>query len=140
MQIVALRLLSRIAPRVRMDAGLDVDALSRDPEVIRRYLEDPLVDTRITVALARAMTEAAARTLHGGAEVALPVLVLHGDHHEYTVDRPLVRHTTGRRLENLTRLQVPGSPDVGWVRVVVTPGVADPFVFEERLIPRWKYW
>lgn len=69
-----------------------------------------------------------------------PVLVVHGDTHDYIVDHPLARRTTGRRLENLTRLQVPGSPAVGWVRVVVTPDAASPFSFESRVVPGWKYW
>ena len=69
-----------------------------------------------------------------------PVLVAHGDDHVYTVDHPLVRRTTGRRLENLTRLQVPGSPEVGWVRVVVNPGAENPFAFDAHVVPRWKYW
>ncbi|HSF23012.1 MAG TPA: hypothetical protein VLE20_02215 [Blastocatellia bacterium] len=73
-------------------------------------------------------------------QFARPVLVAHGDHHVYTVDSPLVRRTTGRRLENLTRLQVPGSPEVGWVRVVVNPRAKIPFTFETRVVPRWKYW
>lgn len=68
------------------------------------------------------------------------VLVVHGDGHDYLVDHPLVRRTTGRRLENFTRMQVPGSPEVGWVRVTVTPAAPDPFAFEERVVPRWKYW
>jgi hypothetical protein len=68
------------------------------------------------------------------------VVFAHGDDHQYTVDRPLVRHTTGRRLANVTRLEVPGSPDVGWVRVVVAPQGRDPFTFEEHVIPRWQYW
>jgi len=71
---------------------------------------------------------------------ARPVLLAHGDGHVYTVDHPLVRRTTGRRLENLTRLQVPGSPEVGWVRVVVTPGADEPFAFQVHVVPRWKYW
>lgn len=62
-----------------------------------------------------------------------PVLIAHGDQHEYTIDRPL-------GLANLTRLEVPGSPAVGWVRVVVTPGAREPFAFEPHVIPRWKYW
>ena len=37
-------------------------------------------------------------------------------------------------------LQVPGSPLVGWVRVVVDPGGAGPFTFESHVVPRWKYW
>ena len=62
-----------------------------------------------------------------------PVLVAHGDGHEFTVDRPLP-------LANLTRLEVPGSPDVGWVRVTLTPSAPNPFAFENHVIPRWKYW
>lgn len=62
-----------------------------------------------------------------------PVLIAHGDHHQYKVDQPL-------GLANLTRLEVPGSPDVGWVRVTVTPNAREPFAFEPHVIPRWKYW
>jgi hypothetical protein len=69
-----------------------------------------------------------------------PILLVHGDQHEYLVDRPLVRRTTGQRLDNVTRLQVPGSPHVGWVRVIVRPGAEEPFLFESRIVPRWKYW
>jgi len=69
-----------------------------------------------------------------------PVLAVQGDDHVFVVDRPLVRRTTGVRLENFTRLQVPGSPRVGWVRVVVTPGAAASFAFEPHVVPRWKYW
>jgi hypothetical protein len=69
-----------------------------------------------------------------------PVLIVHGDDHEYLVDRPLVRRTTGRHLANLMRLQVPGSPEVGWVRVSVTPGAAHPFAFAEHVVPRWRFW
>lgn len=69
-----------------------------------------------------------------------PVLLIHGDDHEYTVDHPLARRTTGGVLSNVTRLQVPGSPDVGWVRVTVTPGAEPRFAFESRVVPRWKYW
>jgi len=71
---------------------------------------------------------------------ARPVLVAHGDDHEYTVDRPFLDRPSGPRLENVTRLEVPGSPDVGWVRVTVTPGSATPFAFTEQVVPRWKVW
>jgi hypothetical protein len=69
-----------------------------------------------------------------------PPGTIHGDDHTYSVDHPLLRRTTGSRLMNLTRLEVPGSPRVGWVRVVVRPGAADPFAFDEHVVPRWKYW
>jgi hypothetical protein len=69
-----------------------------------------------------------------------PVLAVHGDYHEYLVDQPLVRRTTGRRLANFTRLQVPGSPRVGWVRVVATLGAPPSFRFESRVVSRWRFW
>jgi hypothetical protein len=69
-----------------------------------------------------------------------PVLAMHGDDHTYTVDRPLASRRTGSVLENFMRLEVPGSPDVGWVRVTVQPGARDPFSFEKHVVPRWKYW
>jgi hypothetical protein len=73
-------------------------------------------------------------------QFAKPVLALHGDGHDYTVDHPLLRRTTLLRLENFARLQVPGSPRVGWVRVLVKPGARDPFTFEQHTLPRWKFW
>jgi hypothetical protein len=60
------------------------------------------------------------------------VLVVHGDEHEYIVDHPLA-------AKNVTRMQVPGSPLVGWVRVVVDTRARDPFSFDEHVVPRWKF-
>lgn len=74
------------------------------------------------------------------AAFARPVVIAHGGSHEYTVDQPLVRRTTGEVLANVTRLQVPGSPDVGWVRVIVTPRASGPFDFELHVVPRWRIW
>jgi hypothetical protein len=69
-----------------------------------------------------------------------PVLLIHGDSHHFTTDHPLKARATQHAVANVTRLVVPGSPQVGWVRVVVTPGPTPTFVFEQRLVPRWKYW
>ncbi len=62
------------------------------------------------------------------------VLLIHGDTHEYILDHPLPRPGTKEPLANLTRLETFGSPDIGWVRVVVDT-VAGRFVqFEPRKI------
>ncbi len=63
-----------------------------------------------------------------------PVLIIHGDDHHFLVDHPIAS------VQNLTRLEVPGSPDVGWVRVEVTPRGASPFTFSKRVVPEWKLW
>lgn len=74
------------------------------------------------------------------AAYAGPVLLVHGDNHEYTIDHPVVDRRSGRVLDNLTRLQVMGSPDVGWVAVTVDPAAADPFSFSTHQVPRWMIW
>ena len=68
------------------------------------------------------------------------ILLIHGDDHEFTVDRQVRSRVLGRAMTNVTRLEVPGSPSVGWVRVIVTPGPSPSFTFEARVVPAWKFW
>jgi hypothetical protein len=56
-----------------------------------------------------------------------PVVVVHGDTHSYQLNQP-VRDETGATVANITRLETPGSPFIGWVRAVVAPD--DPKVFQ----------
>jgi acylglycerol lipase len=67
-----------IVPRLSFPAGLDPNGLSCDPKVVRAYLEDPLVERRITISLAAEMSSAMRRTAGNGAAVAAPWLALHG--------------------------------------------------------------
>ena len=75
----AARVLRRFAPRLRMDAGLAPETLSRDPEVVRGYVEDPFVFRRVTVSLATEVLEALTRTVASAAQVQVPMLLLHGE-------------------------------------------------------------
>lgn len=72
----ALRLL---APRLSLASGLDPEGLSRDVEVVRRYLGDPLVHRRMTAALAMELMDAVARTARWPVRVQVPLLLLHGE-------------------------------------------------------------
>ncbi len=65
-----------------------------------------------------------------------PVLFIHGDSHEQRVDQPL-RDSTGAVHDNFTRLETFGSPDIGWVRVVVDTVAARFVDFEPRLMRGW---
>ena len=69
-----------------------------------------------------------------------PVLVVHGDEHQYIVDRPFRDPVTGAPIANLQRLETFGSPDIGWVDVVVDTTLAEPFRFEPNLTPGWMWW
>jgi hypothetical protein len=62
---------------------------------------------------------------------ARPVLLIHGDSHQYRVDHPLT-DSSGRAYANFTRLETFGSPDIGWVRVVVDTAAGTFARFEPR--------
>lgn len=72
------RLMRAILPRLRLDAGLDLQGLSTDPRVIEAYLADPLVERKMTASLAAELLGAVERTGPNGSDVAPPLLVLHG--------------------------------------------------------------
>jgi alpha-beta hydrolase superfamily lysophospholipase len=78
-RVTLARLLSQILPRISFSIGLDKSALSRDPEVIKTYEEDPVVHG---VATARWSTELFATIewvkTHAD-EVRIPILMVHGE-------------------------------------------------------------
>jgi alpha-beta hydrolase superfamily lysophospholipase len=76
--ILMARVLSALAPRLGV-APLDVTALSRDPQVVERYVNDPLVfhgktPARLGAELLRAMQRARSRL----GELTLPFLAIQG--------------------------------------------------------------
>lgn len=73
------RLLSRFAPRLGVLA-LDADGVSRDPAVVAAYRADPLVYTgKMSARLATEMFAAMAAVRDRAGEIALPILLLHGE-------------------------------------------------------------
>jgi len=72
------RLIRAVLPRLRLSSGLDLAGLSTDPRVCEAYLADPLVERQMTASLAAELLGAVKRTAPRGAEVRLPLLVLHG--------------------------------------------------------------
>ena len=64
-----------------------------------------------------------------------PVLMIMGDSHLFRIDKPIIGAKSGRQLENFTRLEVPGSTEVHWVRVRVDPTRRQLFSFEPEYLP-----
>lgn len=79
---------------------------------------------------AAALIEAAER--FGG-----PVLLIHGDSHVFTIDRPFTKRQDGRRrrIESITRLEVFGEREMHAVEVTVDTGNAYPFAFRPIMNP-----
>jgi hypothetical protein len=65
-----------------------------------------------------------------------PVLLIHGDSHTQRVDQPL-KDASGRVYENFTRLETFGSPEIGWVRVVVDTLAGQITKYDPRLMRGW---
>ena len=73
------RVVSRLWPSLTLNTGLDATALSRDPDVVQAYIEDPLVHSK---ASARLGTEISATVewVHAHArQWQVPLLILHGE-------------------------------------------------------------
>ena len=56
-----------------------------------------------------------------------PMLVVHGDTHLYRTDKPLVDPSSGEIILSVRRIEVHGSPLLGWTRVRVLPQTAELF-------------
>jgi alpha-beta hydrolase superfamily lysophospholipase len=95
-------LLAMAAPGLAIASGLDVNALSHDPEVMKAYKQDPLVHDRVTSRLFLGFSRAGewalshAKEWPASAERALPLLLSYG-----TADRlisPNAVHEFAQRI------------------------------------------
>ncbi len=73
------RALSRVWPTFSTATGLDTKAISREPEVVAAYQQDPMVHDRGTARLGTELMTTL-RWLHAhAADLRLPLLIQHGD-------------------------------------------------------------
>jgi len=63
-----------------------------------------------------------------------PVVLVHGDSHYFRIDKPLYGSESGRRVENFTRVETFGTPDVHWVLATVDFSNPNLFIFEPRIV------
>ena len=72
-------ILSKIVPTLGM-MQLDPSQVSRDPEVVKRYIDDPLVHGgKISARLVRTLFQGMEEVAAGHGRVHLPVILMHGD-------------------------------------------------------------
>jgi hypothetical protein len=93
-----------------------VIAMQANPWFTRKRVFDDVLDA----------IERASRTL------GKPVLLVHGDTHNYQVDQPFA-DATGAAIANITRVETYGSPIVGWVKVTVDPAGPRTFSFAPHI-------
>jgi alpha-beta hydrolase superfamily lysophospholipase len=76
-QKLLLATLPRIAPNLRVDNGLKIDKLSRDPEVVQAYRDDAFVHRRVSSRMARFIAEEGARCIAAAPQWFTPTLLLY---------------------------------------------------------------
>lgn len=106
-KINASGLLNRILPALPFATGLDPADLSRDPEIVRAYRDDPLVHDRITPRLFSESAAAMGSALQRSDHLSVPLLFL-------LAGRDRIVHTEKSRLfaQSLsTRVSVTVYPD-----------------------------
>lgn len=79
-KILGAGILNKFLPSLPIDAGIDADLLSHDPEIVSRYREDPLVHHKITPRLFMEASAAMGLVLHRSDRIKIPLLfILAGD-------------------------------------------------------------
>ncbi|MCZ7667305.1 MAG: lysophospholipase [Chloroflexi bacterium] len=105
--MAASKILSRIKPDLSVATGLDASGISRDPEVVKAYQNDPLVHGVGTPRLAVESPAAMAWCQENAAKLQIPILMLHGTADRLTSPRrqPRLLRQADRARQNLPQLR-----------------------------------
>jgi alpha-beta hydrolase superfamily lysophospholipase len=82
--LALLPVLSRVVPALQIDPKLDLSRLTRDPELQRAYVADPLYQTRVTPRIAAELLRAVADTRERAPDFRVPLFILHGTADTFT--------------------------------------------------------
>jgi hypothetical protein len=65
-----------------------------------------------------------------------PVILVHGDSHYFRIDKPMIGSKSKRRVENFTRVETFGNPDVHWIRGTVDWRDPNVFGFRQMIVEK----
>ncbi|MFN8294781.1 MAG: alpha/beta hydrolase [Chitinophagales bacterium] len=77
-KLAAGRLMRNLIPSFSLPSGLDVNAISRDKEVVKKYSNDPLVFDSISSKMGIELIEFGAEAVENASKLKLPTLLFHG--------------------------------------------------------------
>jgi alpha-beta hydrolase superfamily lysophospholipase len=82
-KVILAKVLGSVLPGVSMTTDLDPADISRDPDVVNRYINDPLVHNKISFGMGKGLLEAIDWAYDHADEFNVPLLLIHG-----TADKP----------------------------------------------------
>jgi acylglycerol lipase len=77
LKVVMAKLFGSLAPSIQLASDLEVTALSRDQNVVKAYVNDPLVHDRISLGFGKAGLDATDQAFNQAAEFPVPLLIMH---------------------------------------------------------------
>lgn len=77
LKVAMAKLLGSLAPSVQLSSDLEVTALSRDQNVVKAYINDPLVHDRMSLGFGKAGLDATDQVFNQAAEFPVPLLIMH---------------------------------------------------------------
>ena len=114
-------------------AGFDAATSSASKGIVLFFQADPNFDL-YGLGVRNAHTELLRALARESVQFKRPVLLVHGDTHVFRVDKALVDPGDRRPIDNVTRLENFGSPDVHWSRVTVDPTTPELFTFAPMIV------
>jgi alpha-beta hydrolase superfamily lysophospholipase len=78
-KVIIAKLLGSLIPTMSMPTGLIPETISRDPLIVEKYIQDPLVHSTATVGFAKSSMAAIDFADQHAGEWKLPVLFMHGE-------------------------------------------------------------
>ena len=78
-KIILAKVLGSIVPKMSMSTGLVPATISKDPQVVEKYIHDPMVHNKASVGFAKASMDAINYDDQHAQEWELPVLFMHGE-------------------------------------------------------------
>ena len=74
-KVTLAKILGAIAPTITLPSGLDARHISRDPQVVKTYVNDPLVHDKTSTGFGRAALQAGEFVFAHAAELSVPILL-----------------------------------------------------------------
>jgi alpha-beta hydrolase superfamily lysophospholipase len=75
---VLVKALGSLLPSTMITSGLDLSILSRDPDVVKAYQQDPLVHDSMSLAFGKTGLQATDYAWSHASRFSLPLLIMHG--------------------------------------------------------------
>ncbi len=78
LKLAFAKTLASVLPTMSLPTGLNSEDISRDPQVVQKYQQDPLVHDQATLAMANSAVAIVPWTLAHAGELNVPLLIMHG--------------------------------------------------------------